>query len=121
MNIALWIAQGLLAAAFLMGGTMKTSTPIAKLKLKMPWVADFPVGMVRFIGTTQLLGAIGLIVPMLTGIAPILTPIAASGLALTMVFAAIYHFRKGEFKAIMTNTVLFLLAVFVAYGRFQMI
>jgi len=118
MNTALWVVQGILAAMFLMAGFKKATTPKEKLALKMPWVNDFSSGTLKLIGVSQLLAAIGLIVPMLTGIAPVLTPLAATGLCIIMILAAIYHFRKNETKAIGTNVVLFLLAAFVAYGRF---
>src|SRR5712675_1829545 len=117
MNIILWIAQGILSALFLMGGVMKSFQPKEKLAKSMPWVNDFPLPVVRLIGVAELLGAIALIIPMLLGIAPVLTPLAAAGLGITMILAAIYHYRKHEMKAIMMNTVLFSLAVFVAIGR----
>lgn len=118
MNIAIWILQGLLAAMFTMAGLMKATTPKEKLAEKMPWANDFSAGMVKFIGVSQLLGALGLVIPMATGILPILTPIAACGLALTMFFAAVYHFRKGEYKEIGVNTVLATLMIIVAIYRF---
>lgn len=118
MNTALWIVQGVLAAMFLMAGIMKATTPREKLAIKMPWANDYSAGTVKLIGITQLLAAIGLIIPMLTGIAPVLTPLAATGLCITMILAIAYHYRKNEMKAIGTNVVLFLLAAFIAYGRF---
>ena len=121
MNIALWIVQGLLALMFLMGGLMKASKTKDSLKERgnsMDWVDDFSDGQVRLIGILEVLGAIGLILPGLTGILPILTPLAAVGLALTMVGAAITHFRRGEYPNIAVNLVLMALALFAAYGRF---
>ena len=118
MNIAIWIIQGILAAMFGMAGVMKSTQPIPKLAEKMPWVNDFSPAVVRFIGISELLGAVGLIVPWATGIQPILTPIAAAALALVMVLAAIYHLRKGEYKGIGINFVLFALCATVAYFRY---
>ncbi len=118
MNIALWIVQGLLAAAFLMAGFMKASQPKDKLAEKMAWVNDFTASQVRNIGIVEVLGAIGLILPAVTGILPILTPLAAVGLGITMIGAAKTHLRRGENQMIMPNIVLLLLSVFVAYGRF---
>ena len=117
MNIAIWIIQGLLAAMFGMAGVMKTTQPIEKLSSKVPWVKDFP-RLVRFIGISELLGAIGLIVPWAFGIEPVLTPIAAAALAFVMVLAAIYHAFKGEYKEIAINIILGGLAAAVAYFRF---
>ena len=118
MTVLLWILQGLLAAAFLAAGLMKVSQPIDKLGKMMPWVNHFPVGVVRFVGIAEILGAIGVILPAATGIAPFLTPIAASALALVMVLAAAWHLRQKEYSGIAINAVLFILAVVVAWGRF---
>src|SRR6056297_2342121 len=92
LHIALWVAQSLLAAAFLMAGMMKITVPIDELATNgMSFVYSFPESMVRFIGICEVLGSIGLILPALLRIKPILTPIASVGLAAIMVFAAIYH------------------------------
>jgi uncharacterized membrane protein YphA (DoxX/SURF4 family) len=120
MNIALWIVQGLMAAMFLMAGSMKATQPKEKLAPKLPWVNDYSALSVKLIGISQILGAIGLIVPWATGIIPILTPAAAIGLALIMLLAAIYHFGKGEYKEIGVNVFMLALLVFVAYGRLYM-
>ena len=119
MNTTIWIIQGLLALMFAMAGVMKSTQPIEKLAPKMPWVNDYSVGMVRFVGISELLGAIGLIVPMATGILPILTPIAAAALALVMVLAAAYHIRKAEYPGTVPSLVLFVLCAVVAYFRYQ--
>lgn len=119
MNIALWVVAGLLAAAFLAAGLMKITTPKAKLVERLPWAADYSDGAVKGIGIVEVLGAIGLILPGITGIAPILVPIAAVGLAIVMVLAAVMHLRRGDgLAAVVPNIVLFALAVFVAWGRF---
>ena len=119
MNVALWIVAGLLAAMFLMAGMMKVGQPYGKLKESQPWVEDFSPGIVKEIGVLEMLAAVGLIVPPLLDIAPILAPIAASGLALTMVGAAVTHARRGgEDQNVMTNLVLLALLLFVAVGRF---
>ena len=70
MNAVLWIVQGLLAAAFLAAGLMKSTRPIEALSKQMTWVKSVPPGFVRFIGVAELLGAIGLILPMVTNILP---------------------------------------------------
>lgn len=119
MNIAIWIIQGILAAMFGMAGVMKSVQPKEKLAPQLPWVNDFPMPVVRFIGVSELLGAIGLIVPWATGIQPMLTPIAAVALVLVMALAAVYHAVKGEYKAIAFNIVLGGLAAAVAYFRFM--
>ena len=118
MNIAIWIIQGILAAMFGMAGVMKSTQSKEKLAPQLPWVNDFSMTVVRLVGISELLGAIGLIVPWATGIQPILTPIAAAALAFVMILAAIYHLTKGEYKAIVFNIVLGGLAVAVAYFRY---
>jgi len=118
MNIALWIVQALLALAFGMAGVMKLTQPRQKLAAQMAWVEDFRANVVKLIGALELLGAIGLILPLLTGILPWLTPVAAMGLVLTMLGAMATHRRHHENQMLVVNAVLLLLAAFVAYGRF---
>lgn len=118
LNIALWIAQGLLAAMFLMAGVMKTITPIEQLAESAPWVKDLP-GLVRFIGIAELAAGLGLLLPSLLRIKPILTPLAACGLLTIMVFAMVYHGMHAEYGAIGTNLIIALIAAFIAWGRFK--
>ena len=117
MNIALWIVQGLLALAFLMAGGMKLMQPKEKLATNMAWVEDFSPNTIKIIGLLEVLGAIGLILPWLLVIFPILTGLAAFGLALTMLGAAVTHMRRGESQMLVPNIVLGLLAAFVGVGR----
>jgi uncharacterized membrane protein len=118
VNVALWIVAGVLALAFLAAGLTKLTQPKEKLVARMPWVEDFGAGAVRAIGGLEVLGAIGLILPAVTGIAPILVPLAATGLAITMVGAIVVHGRRGERQSLVANLVLLALALFVAWGRF---
>ncbi len=118
MNVALWIVQALLALAFASAGFMKVSQPKEKLQPRMAYVEDFSAGTVKLTGAAELLAAVGLILPWLTGIAPVLTPIAASGLVLVMILAAATHLRRKEYSSILFNVVLGALALFVAIGRF---
>lgn len=119
LNIALWIAQILLGALFIMAGSMKSTQPLAELSKSLPWVNDFSLGMVRFIGISQLLGGIGLLLPALLRIKPILTSLAALGLCLIMIFSFIYHINKGEYEALGINVVLGAIALFIAWGRYK--
>ncbi len=119
MNVFLWIVQIVLAAAFVIAGVMKSTQPKEKLATKLPWVEDFGPGTVRLIGVAELLGGLGLILPAATGIAPILTPIAATGLAIIMVLAALTHIRRKEPSTVLFNLILFALAALVAWGRFS--
>ena len=119
MNIALWLVQGLLAVAFGMAGAMKLTTPMPEL-MQMGlggWLNDFPEILVRFIGLSEVLGALGLVLPGATKIRPGLTVAAAAGLAVVMVLAAGVHGVYGELGATPPNVVLGALAGFVAWGR----
>ena len=118
MSIALWVVQVLMAAAFLMSGATKLSQPKEKLLKNMAWVEDFSQPSLRIIGTLEVLGAIGVVLPALTGILPWLTPLASLGLVLTMIGAALTHLRRTEYGGIAVNAVLLILAAFVTYGRF---
>ncbi|SRR6266480_5704602 len=121
MNIVLWAVQILLALLFAMVGIMKVTQPVDRLETRMGWVKDVGPGGVRLIGSLEILGAIGLILPTATGILPWLTPVAAIGLALTMIGAMITHGRRGEYSRIGANVVLLVLALFVVYGRFVIV
>jgi uncharacterized membrane protein len=118
VSVFLWVLQGLLAAAFGVGGVMKATQPKAGLAKNLPWVEDFSPATVKFIGVVEVAGALGLILPAATGIAPILTPLAATGLAVIMVLAAVVHGRRKEPSGIAVNAVLLVLAVVIAWGRF---
>jgi uncharacterized membrane protein YphA (DoxX/SURF4 family) len=118
MNVALWIAQAFLAIMFLLAGITKLAQPKEKLADRMPWVEDFSGGQVRLISILEILGAIGLVFPGLTGVLPRLTPLVAIGLALLMVGAILTQLRRKDYGPIIMNVVLLLAAVFVAYGRF---
>jgi uncharacterized membrane protein YphA (DoxX/SURF4 family) len=118
MNIALWVVAILLAFAFLFAGIMKAFRPKEALADKMGWVEDFSIPMVKTIGVLEILAAIGLTLPALLDIAPVLVPIAALGLVLMMVGAIVVHARRKENEALPVNIVFLLLALFVAWGRF---
>jgi uncharacterized membrane protein YphA (DoxX/SURF4 family) len=117
INIALWAVQVLLGLMFLMAGVMKASQPIETMAESLPWVTDVSAGLVRFIGVSELLGGLGLLLPSLLRIKPFLTVWAAIGLAAVMIFAAIFHGSRGEFSAIGMNVVMAAMFVFIAWGR----
>ena len=126
MNIALWILQGFLAAIFLIAGAIKVIKSKDELKAfggeKMNWVDSTSAISVKLIGTLEVLAAIGLILPQLTGILPWLVPLAAFGLVLTMIGAMKLHLRRGDgLKPLVMNVILLLMAAFTTYGRFDSI
>ncbi|MEV4356064.1 DoxX family protein [Nonomuraea sp. NPDC049625] len=118
MNVFLWVPQAVLAAVFGLAGVMHSTLPKERLRPMLPWVEDFTPTRIRLIGVAELLGALGLILPAATGIAPILTPLAAAGLAITMLGAAATHVRRKEPAAVAVNVVLLALTALIAWGRF---
>jgi hypothetical protein len=120
VNLALWIAAGLLAVVALIGGISKTFVPKEKLASAPggEWTADANVGFVKTLGVLELLAAVGLILPAVTHIAPVMVPVTAACWVLLMIGAMITHGRLGQFKLIMLNVVYIALAVFIAWGRF---
>ena len=120
MNLALWIIAGVLAAVFLLAGGNKLFIPRDKLA-KAPgggWVNHFSPGFIKVLGAVEIVGAIGLIVPAAVGIAPILVPLAAIGLATIMTGAAIVTSRRHEPAHALLNLTYLALIAFVAIGRF---
>jgi uncharacterized membrane protein len=120
MDRTLWIVAGLLAAVYLFSGTVKLIVPKEKLATVPAggWVNDFSAGTVRAIGVLEILGAVGLVLPAAIGIAPVLVPLAAIGLALLMGGAVITRLRRHEPKPMVADLIYLTLAAFVAWGRF---
>jgi uncharacterized membrane protein YphA (DoxX/SURF4 family) len=118
MNVFLWIVQAVLAALFALSGLQKVGQPIEKMTGRYPWMGDVSATTVRFIGVMEVLGAIGLILPAATGIAPILTPIAATGLALLMAVAVLFHIRRGEAQGVVVAGILLVITALLAGLRF---
>lgn len=115
-NVTLWVVQVLLAGLFLMAGVAKLTMPIEEMTRQIA----FPGWFLRFIGTAETLGAIGLILPWLLRIQPRLTPLAASGLVIIMIGATTLSLPMGASAALMP-AVAGTLAAFVAYGRTRLV
>ncbi|MBI4922905.1 MAG: DoxX family protein [Devosia nanyangense] len=121
LNFWLWAAQVLLALLFGFAGIMKTFRPIPDLAKMLVWPGDLPVWVTRFIGIAEGAGALGLILPLASGILAWLTPLAAIGLAIIQALAIGFHAQRGETaKSLPINLVLLALAVFVAWGRWSL-
>jgi uncharacterized membrane protein YphA (DoxX/SURF4 family) len=118
MNVLLWTVAGLLALMFATAGLMKMAMPKEKLVNTMEWAKPVPRPRLRALGAVELLGAIGLIVPRALNVAPVLTPLAAVGLAIVMIGATIVHTRMKDYTGLAMPVVLLILAVVVAAGRF---
>ncbi|WP_327433386.1 DoxX family protein [Streptomyces sp. NBC_01236] len=119
MNLALWIAAGLLAAVALTGGISKTFVPKEKLAAAHGggWTEDVGGGFVKTLGILELLAALGLVLPAALGIAPVLVSVTAVCWILLMVGAMITHGRLGESKFVALNLIYLALAAFIACGR----
>lgn len=120
MFLAVWIVSGLLAFAFAAGGIVRLVVPATTYGSwpNQQWILAVPRLGVVAISIAELLGAAGLILPVLTGIAPIVTPIAAFCLALIMVGALVFHLRRREWPNVPVALVLITLLSFVAVSRF---
>ncbi len=119
MNMALWIASGLLAFAVVAAGGTKVAVSRIKLMEKMKWAKTWSDGQFKLLGLAEMAGGVGLIVPHVTGIVPILTPIAAICLVLLMAGAVKTHIELKESPVV--PGILAVLGVFVALGRFGVI
>ena len=117
LNIILWVVQVLLAGMFIMAGIMKSTSPIEQLSASLPWAKDVPAWLVRFIGVSEILGALGLLLPSILRIKPILTPVAASGIIAIMLMASVFHITRSEFPELGFTLLLALAAAFIAWGR----
>jgi hypothetical protein len=117
VEIVVWVLQIVVALAFLAAGAVKLVRPRpALVSSGMAWADDYSDGGVKGIGALELIGAVGMILPAVTGIAPVLVPLAALGLALVMAGAVVVHLRRKETPV--PPLVLGVLALVVAVLRF---
>jgi uncharacterized membrane protein YphA (DoxX/SURF4 family) len=121
LNGTLWALQILWGFFFAGSGFGKVLLYDAALYAEAPqavaWYAAVPQPLIVFIGVCEVLGGVGLILPAITRVRPKLTPLAAAGLALTMILAAGFHLMRGEFALVPANLVLGAVAAFIAVGR----
>jgi putative oxidoreductase len=120
LNITLWVLQVVLAAMYLMAGYQKAFDDLSVVVKTIFWVGYTPVPLVRFIGISELLGVIGLILPAALKIQPQLTTLAAAGLSIIMLLANLMHIYRGEFFVLPMTLVMFAAVTFVAYGRWKL-
>ena len=114
MVIALWIASALLTLSNIGAGTFKLVTPRSKLVGQQPWTNDFTANQIKLIGVAEVLGGLGVILPLVTGILPIMTSIAAFAIAALQVGAFVTHVRRKETP--LPNLVIIAIALFVGIG-----
>lgn len=120
MNSLVWVFSIVLALVFLILGLVR----VFKYEVaadRFSWVNDVPRSLVTFIGLAEILGALGLIPPVATGILPWLTPVAAAALAILMLMAGTFHGQRRELQDASVNTILLALTTFVAYGRWPLL
>ncbi|MCC6572310.1 MAG: DoxX family protein [Planctomycetes bacterium] len=117
IHVLLWIAQVLLAAAFLAIGLVKLFVPTAEMPSQLAWTGDVPPMMLRVNGLAEVFGAVGLIAPSALRVAPRLTSLAGAGLALIMAMAMGFRLAREEMYVWPVNATLMLLSAFVAWGR----
>ncbi|WP_405492459.1 DoxX family protein [Nocardia sp. NBC_00511] len=120
MNVALWICAGVLAAVALVGGLTKTFVPRAKLAATPggAWTGHVDARAIKGLGVLEIFAAVGLILPAVLNIAPVMVPITAVCWVLLMVGAMTTHLRLGERMAVAANVIYLAVAVFVAWGGF---
>lgn len=118
MNTTLWILQIIAALGFLYSGIPKSILPEYKLvAMGQTGVEGLHPSFIKFIGISEIAGVIALFVPMWLNTAVWLTPLSALCLALIMPFAAVIHYKRKEPKNVLTNVLLFIICIFIAYGR----
>ena len=118
MNTALWITQAFLAVVFIYSGWAKSTKSTTQLvAMGQTGVEHLSTSLIRFIGLSELIGVVGLLLPWYTQLIPKLTPIAAFCLGLIMIPASVIHYRRHEYPAVGFNILVFLLCGFMAYGR----
>lgn len=120
LHVTLLSAQSLLGASLLWAASMKLFQPIEKLATMWPWTAHMPI-LVKVTGIIDVLGGLGLLLPMLFKFARRFVSFAAIGVTLLMAGAAIFHMLRGETSSIGINVAFALLAIFIAWGRIRCI
>lgn len=123
MNTALWIIACVAAVVYTIGGAsqaLMTKEKYRSVGASQHWVDDFSAGHLKAIGVTKIIGALGLVLPAITGIAPVLVPLAACGLMLVMAGAATTRFRRNEWTYLVGDVFFLGLFAFLAWGRFAL-
>ena len=119
MNGLVWVFSIVLAVVFLVTGVNRVFR-YEKARDLFPWVKDVPRALVQVIGIAEILGALGLILPVATGIYAWLTPVAAAALGLLMFMAAVFNGVRHERAEVALNVLLLLMLAFVAYVRWPL-
>jgi uncharacterized membrane protein len=118
MHRLAWVAQIALGVYFVAMGILHFVLP-AGLPEQMAWMYDLSTPLHYASGTAEILGGLGLILPAVTGIRPKLVPLAATGLAVVMVLAALWHVPRGEMQNVVSTLVTATLLLGLAYVRWR--
>ena len=116
MNIALWVAQILLALIY-GSAAFRKLFQLEKMRADQEWARRSSDGYIRFVAASQLLGVAGMLFPIPTGFFTWLTPLAAIGLCIIQILGAQWHIRLKEYNILPVNLFLFALSLFVVIGR----
>ena len=120
MDVALWVIQVILALLYSLAAIRKILM-IDKVRASQPWAEEYSDTQLRLVAFSQLLGVLGIILPMLTGVLPWLTPIAAIGFCIIQILAFQLRYRRKEYGSLPINVLLFALSLFVAIGRWDLL
>jgi putative oxidoreductase len=115
-----WMFSGILAVVFLITGSVKLFRYDVALQ-RFAWVKSVPRALAQVIGIAEILGAVGLILPVLTGFLPWLTPVAAAVLGLLMFMAAMFNFRRHESTDAYLSLLLLMFLALVAFFRWPLL
>lgn len=119
MNVTLWVGQIVLAIVFAVSGALKSTQSIERMVETGQTAAKIvPLPFMRTAGISELFAVAGLILPWATGVAPVLTPVAATGLGVIMILAATVHSRLREPRNVAANMAILAVCAFVSVGRF---
>ena len=123
MDTLLWTMAIVLATAFTIGGLTQILLPKGRyreLSVTQHWLDDYTAGQLKAIGTIKTVGALGLVLPAAVGVAPVLVPLAASGLVLFMTGAGTTRFRRREYTLLVGDLFFLVTFAFIAWGRFAL-
>lgn len=118
MNTFLWVLQSLVAVAFFVLGLLKLIYNEDELVAKgLTGLKRISLPLILFIGVSEVMGAIGIIIPMLLDILPVLTVVSAIGFAIIMIVAAFISYKNHDYNKMVPIAIIFLICAFIVYGR----
>jgi len=115
INNLLWVMQGFLSVTFLIAGSAKFFQSPAKVAELVP--TAFPLPFLRVLGALEILGAVGIIMPLAVDVLPVLTPVSSCCMAVVLLAAAVVHLLAKHFSKLPMLIVLLALAITVTVGR----